>query len=103
MRPCHLTSQVATARTRQVARIVIAGTAMNRGPLLRWSIAGKTHVRVAGEWAYLCRAVDQHGQVIDLLLSVRPDLAEAPPIFSRERASPEEGREADCGISDDHQ
>ena len=70
-----------------MARIVIAGMAMNRGPLSRWSIAGKTHVKVAGEWGYLCRAVDQHGRVIDLLLSVRPDLAEAPPLFSRERGS----------------
>jgi DDE domain len=86
-----------------VARIVIAGIAMNRGPLLRWSIAGKTHVKAAGERAYLCRAVDQHRQVIDLLLSERPDLAEAPPIFSRDWASPDEGGKADCGISGDQQ
>lgn len=29
----------------------------------------ETYVKVAAQWAYLCRAVDQHGQVIDVLLS----------------------------------
>lgn len=48
---------------------------------MRWSIVDETYVTVAGEWAYLYRAVDQHGQVIDLLLSVRGDLAEPPPNF----------------------
>ena len=32
-------------------------------------------MKVAGRWTYLYRAVDQHGQVIDVLLSVRRDLA----------------------------
>ena len=56
---------------------------------MRWSIFDETYVKVAGERAYLYRAVDQHGQVIDVLRSVRRDLAEPPPIFSRERASPD--------------
>src|SRR5260221_7586833 len=34
-------------------------------------------VKVSGTWTYLYRAVDQHGQVIDVLLSVRRDLAAA--------------------------
>ena len=54
---------------------------MHRGPLLRWSIVDEIYVNVAGEWAYLYRAVDQHGQVIDVLLSVRRGPAEPPPNF----------------------
>jgi transposase, IS6 family len=34
-------------------------------------------VKVAGRWAYLYRAIDQHGQVVDVLLSMRRDLAAA--------------------------
>ncbi|CAO5171613.1 hypothetical protein FAIPA1_310037 [Frankia sp. AiPs1] len=38
----------------------------------RWSV-DETYVKVAGRWTYLCRAVDQHGQVIDVLASTRRD------------------------------
>jgi len=34
----------------------------------RWFV-DETYVKVAGQWAYLYRAVDQRGQVIDVLLS----------------------------------
>src|SRR5262249_40606738 len=34
----------------------------------RWFI-DETYVKVAGRWTYLYRALDQHGQVIDVLLS----------------------------------
>jgi transposase, IS6 family len=33
----------------------------------RW-FADETYVKVAGRWAHLCRAIDQHVQVIDVLL-----------------------------------
>ena len=33
----------------------------------RWFV-DETYVKVAGRWTYLYRAVDQHGQVIDVLL-----------------------------------
>src|ERR1039457_2873515 len=42
----------------------------------RWFI-DETYVKVAGKWAYLYRAIDQHGQVIDVLLSRRRDLEAA--------------------------
>ena len=35
----------------------------------RWFV-DETYVKVAGRWTYLYRAVDQHGQVIDVLLSI---------------------------------
>ena len=38
---------------------------------------------MAGEWAYLYRAIDQHGQVIDVFLSARRDLAAARRFFAR--------------------
>ena len=48
----------------------------------RW-FAGETYVKVTGRWTYLYRAIDQHGQVIDVLLSVRRDLAAARRFFIR--------------------
>lgn len=46
----------------------------------RW-LVDETYVKVAGRWTYLYRAVDQHGQVIDVLLSLRRDLAAARRFF----------------------
>jgi transposase-like protein len=43
----------------------------------------ETYVKVAGRWAYLYRAVDRHGQVIDVLLSLRRDLPAARRFFTR--------------------
>jgi transposase-like protein len=48
----------------------------------RW-LADETYVKVAGRWTYLYRAIDQHGQVIDVLLSARRDLAAARRFFTR--------------------
>jgi IS6 family transposase len=52
----------------------------------RW-FADETYVKVAGRWTYLYRAIDQHGQVIDVLLSARRDLAAARWFFIRIRSS----------------
>jgi transposase-like protein len=48
----------------------------------RW-FADETYVKVAGRWTYLYRAINQHGQVIDVLLSVQRDLAAARRFFIR--------------------
>ncbi len=42
-----------------------------------------TYVKVAGRWTYLYRAVDQHGQVIDVLLSTRRNAEAARAFFTR--------------------
>jgi transposase-like protein len=42
----------------------------------RW-FADETYVKVAGRWCYLYRAIDQFGQVIDVMASQRRDLAAA--------------------------
>jgi transposase-like protein len=46
----------------------------------RWFV-DETYVKVAGRWCYLYRALDQHGQVVDVLLSVKRDLAAARAFF----------------------
>ena len=47
----------------------------------RWFI-DETYVRVAGRWTYLYRALDQHGQVIDVLPSTVRDGAAARRFFA---------------------
>ncbi len=47
----------------------------------RWFV-DKTYVKVAGRWTYLYRAVDQHDQVIDVLLSTRRDAAATRLFFT---------------------
>lgn len=54
----------------------------------RHSVAGRwfvdeTYVKVAGKWHYVYRAVDERGQVIDVFISQRRDIAAARTFFSR--------------------
>src|SRR6266851_225941 len=51
-------------------------------PGARW-FAGETYLKAAGKWTYLYRAAGQHGQVIDVLLSARRDVAAARHFFTR--------------------
>ena len=44
-------------------------------------------MRVNGVWRYVYRAVDQHGQVIDILVSKRRDAAAARRFFTRAMAT----------------
>jgi IS6 family transposase len=48
----------------------------------RWFI-DETYLKVSGKWTYLYRAIDQHGQVIDVLLSARRDLVAARRFLAR--------------------
>jgi IS6 family transposase len=48
----------------------------------RWFI-DETYVKVAGRWTYLYRAVDQHGQVIDVLVFERRNAGAARAFFTR--------------------
>jgi transposase-like protein len=48
----------------------------------RWFV-DETYVQVNGIWRYVYRAVDQHGQVIDVLVSVRRDAQAARRFFTR--------------------
>jgi transposase-like protein len=58
----------------------------------RWYV-DETYVKVAGRWRYVYRAVDQHGQVIDVYVSPRRDTDAARRFFVRAlcaHASPSE-------------
>ena len=58
----------------------------------RWFI-DETYVRVAGVWRYVYRAVDQRGQVIDILVSTPRDGAAVRRFFHQmlgEHARPEQ-------------
>jgi transposase-like protein len=48
----------------------------------RWYV-DETYVKVAGRWGYLYRAIDQYGQVIDVLASDRRDLTATRRFFTR--------------------
>jgi IS6 family transposase len=47
----------------------------------RWFV-DETYVRVAGVWRYVYRAVDQYGQVIDVFVSKRRNVAAATRFFN---------------------
>jgi transposase-like protein len=51
----------------------------------RWHV-DETYVKVNGVWRYVYRAVDQYGQVIDVLVSARRD-ADAARLFFRRALS----------------
>jgi transposase-like protein len=48
----------------------------------RWHV-DETHVKVAGQWRYVYRAIDQFGQVIDVFVSARRDAKAARRFFDR--------------------
>ena len=48
----------------------------------RWFV-DETYLKVAGRWVYLYRAIDQYGQVIDVLASPKRDLAATRRFFAR--------------------
>jgi IS6 family transposase len=58
----------------------------------RWFV-DETYVKVAGVWRYVYRAVDEDGQVIDVFVSVRRDIAAARRFFTaalRAHGTPDE-------------
>jgi transposase-like protein len=48
----------------------------------RWFV-DETYVRVAGQWRYVYRAIDQFGQVIDVFVSARRDTGAAHRFFDQ--------------------
>jgi transposase-like protein len=48
----------------------------------RWFV-DETYVKVNGVWRYVYRAIDQHGHVIDVLLTTRRDATAARRFFTR--------------------
>jgi IS6 family transposase len=62
--------------------------------------ADETYVRVGGRWAYLYRAVDETGQVVDVLLREQRDLASARAFF--EQATRRRGSRPCTVVTDKH-
>jgi transposase, IS6 family len=48
----------------------------------RWFV-DETYAKVAGKWRYVYRAIDQHGQIIDVFVSPRRDFRAARQFFAR--------------------
>ncbi len=64
----------------------------------RWFV-DETYVRVAGVWRYVSRAVDQYGQVIDVLGSKRRTVAAATKFFQAMLAGRERPREVTTDLA----
>jgi len=62
--------------------LIDAARPCRHSPGSRW-FTDETYVKVAGRWTYLYRAIDQFGQVIDVLASEKRDLAAARRFFTR--------------------
>ncbi len=50
----------------------------------RWFV-DETYVKVAGRWRFVYRSIDQRGQVIDVFVSPRHNIAAARTFLRRER------------------
>jgi len=61
--------------------VVDAARPCRHGVGTRWFV-DETYVKVAGVWQYVYRAVDQHGQVIDVYVSERRDILAARRFFT---------------------
>ncbi len=62
--------------------LIDAARRCRHAPGDRWFV-DETYVKVAGRWVYLYRAVDQFGQVIDVLVSEKRDLAATRRFFTQ--------------------
>jgi IS6 family transposase len=67
---------------RFTAEFIEAARPCRHAPGDRWFV-DETYVKIAGRWTYLYRAIDQHDQVIDVLLAPRRDLTAARKFFTR--------------------
>ena len=73
-------STVGSNASRHSSRMPLARAAMRSVTI---GFVDETYVKVAGRWRYVYRAVDQHGQIIDVLVSARRDLRAARRFFAR--------------------
>jgi IS6 family transposase len=62
--------------------LIDAARLCRHAPGDRWFV-DETYVKVSGRWVYLYRAIDQFGQVIDVMVSQKRDLAATRRFFTR--------------------
>ncbi len=87
-RPCHA---VPLGPAFTLLAVEAAGPCRHTAGV-RWFV-DETYVKVAGVWRPVYRAVDEHGQVIDILVSARRDIAAARRFFVRMLAVQEDPEE----------
>ena len=78
--------------------LVEAGQPCRHAVGSRWFV-DETYVKVAGRWRYVYRAVDQHGQVVDVYVSPRRDAAAARRFFAVAIAAHDEPDEVVTDLS----
>jgi IS6 family transposase len=61
--------------------LIDAARPCRHAPGDRWFV-DETYVKIAGRWVYLYRAIDQFGQVIDVLVTEKRDLAATRRFFA---------------------
>ena len=64
----------------------------------RW-LVDETYLKVAGVWRYVYRAVDQYGQVIDVMVSKRRNVAAATRFFNTMLAGRDGPREVTTDLA----
>jgi len=62
--------------------LIDAARPCRHAPGDRWFV-DETYAKVAGRWVYLYRAIDQFGQVIDVLVAEKRDLEATRRFFTR--------------------
>jgi transposase-like protein len=62
--------------------LIDAARPCRHSPGDRWFVC-ETYVKVSGRWVYLYRAIDQFGQVIDVLVTEKRDLAATRRFFTQ--------------------
>ncbi len=60
--------------------LIDAARPCRHAPGDRWFV-DETYLKAAGRWVYLYRAIDQFGQVIDVLVAEKRDPGSHPPIL----------------------
>ena len=62
--------------------IAVKATSQKRETNRSWRM-DETYIKVKGEWGYLYRAVDSHGDTLDFMLSERRDEEAATAFFKQ--------------------
>ncbi len=63
-------------------RFIAAARAHWTGVGTRWRV-DETYLKIGGRWRYLYRAIDEHGQIVDVFLGARRNAAAARTFFQQ--------------------
>ena len=80
---CRKPEEHGTHRQRQFAKPRVRRLRPFRQPHCGSVRIDETYVRIRGQWRYLYRAIDKHGEAVDFLLTARRDLDAAKRFFRK--------------------